>query len=72
MADDKEYIFKHCIELSELDDGKNYGAVYEDKLLAVAAKFVTKENCAELEQALASFDAEWRAEEFKLNGGSRA
>ena len=65
-GNDKEYIFKHCIELSELDDGKDYGADYEDKLLRIAAKFVTTENRAELEQALARFDSGWRAEEFKL------
>lgn len=64
--DDREYIFKHCIELSELDDGKDYGADYEDKLLRIAAKFVTTENRAELEQALVRFDSGWRAEEFKL------
>ena len=66
LEDDKEYIFKHCLELSRLEDGKNYGADYEDKLLRIAAKFVTTENRAELEQALTSFDGERRAEEFKL------
>jgi len=65
-VEDKEYIFKHCIELSELEDGKDYGADYEDKLLGIAAKFVTPENRSELENALSRFDSSWREEEFKL------
>ena len=65
-AEDGEYIFEHCIELSQLEDGKDYGADYEDKLLAIAVKFVTLENRAELEQALAQFDSGWRGEAFKL------
>jgi hypothetical protein len=66
LPEDREYIFQHCIELSRLEDGKDYGADYEDKLLAIAAKLVTTENCAELEEALARFDSSWRAEAFKL------
>lgn len=66
LTEDKDYIFRQCIELSELDDGKDYGADYEDKLLKIAAKFVTKENLSELENALASFDSSWRQEDFKL------
>jgi len=64
--DDKEYIFKRCIELSELDVGKNYGADYEDKLLRIAVKFVTEKNRAELEQALTRCCSGWHEEEFKL------
>ncbi|MCL1808841.1 MAG: hypothetical protein FWG42_03620 [Clostridiales bacterium] len=63
---DKKYIFKNCIALAELDDGKDYGADYEDKLLSIAAKFVTLENRAELEGVLARFDFKWREEAFKL------
>lgn len=66
LTEDKEYIFRHCIELSELEDGKDYGADYEDKLLRIAAKFVTPQNLMELENALANFDFNWREEEFKL------
>ena len=67
LSEDKDYIFKQCIELSELEDGKDYGADYEGKLLRIAAKFVTSENLAELEKALTRFDSQgWRAEEFKL------
>jgi len=65
-AEDKEYIFTRVIELSELEDGKNYGEDYEDKLLKIAAKFVTWENRAELENALAHFDFKRREEELKL------
>ena len=65
-ADDKEYIFQHCIDLTALEDAKNYGADYEDKLLRIAVKFVTLENRAELEQALVRFDKGWREEEFRL------
>ena len=66
LTEDKDYIFRQCIELSELDDGKDYGADYEDKLLKIAAKFVTRENLAELENALAAFDSSWREKDFKL------
>ena len=65
-ADDKEYIFQHCIEMADLEDAKNYGADYEDKLLRIAVKFVTMENREELEQALACFDNGRREEEFAL------
>ena len=65
-TDDKEYIFQRCIELAALEDAKNYGADYEDKLLKIAVKFVTAENRAELEQALASYENGRREEEFKL------
>jgi len=63
---DKEFIFSHIIALSELEDGKNYGADYEDKLLKIAAKFVTAENRAKLEKALAPFESTRREEAFKL------
>ena len=66
LAEDKAHIFRQCIELSELDDGKDYGADYEDKLLKIAAKFVTRENLAELESVLTSFESGWRGESFKL------
>ena len=49
LAEDKEYIFNECIALSDLEDGKDYGADYEDKLLRIASKLVTQENKAELE-----------------------
>jgi len=67
LDDDKDYIFEKCIELAELDDGKDYGADYEDKLLAISAKFVTSGNRRQLEDSLSCFDSQyWREEEFKL------
>jgi len=65
--EDQDYIFRLCLELSELEDGKDYGADYEDKLLLISAKFVNAENVSELNKALALFESNtWRAEEFKL------
>jgi hypothetical protein len=63
---DQEYIYEHCIELAYKDEGKNYGADYEDKLLDIASRFVTRNNCAKLENALSQFETSWRGEEFKL------
>jgi len=63
---DMEYIFNRCIILSGLEDGKDYGADYEDKLLRIAAKFVTPENLSELEYALFICEAGRREEEFQL------
>ena len=65
-ADDKEFIFQHCIGMSEIEDGKNYGADYESELLKIAAKFVTAENRMELENILAGLESVWQEEEFKL------
>jgi hypothetical protein len=53
---DKEYIFGKCIELAELEEGKDYGADYEDKLLSIAARFVTPKNREVLENAISRFD----------------
>jgi hypothetical protein len=39
LPEDKEYTRERCIELSKLEDGKNYGLDHEDKLLGIAAKF---------------------------------
>ena len=50
--EEKEHIFGQCIMLSEIKDGKDYGADYEDELLGIAAKLVTLDNRAELEDAL--------------------
>ena len=58
LAEDKDYIFRQCIALSDLEDGKDYGADYEDSLLGIAAKFVTTENRAELENVLSRYDFE--------------
>jgi len=67
LPEDKEYIFNQCIELAELDDGKDYGADYEDKLLRISAKFAALENISQLEAALEQCESfQWRAEEFKL------
>ena len=44
LAEDKDYIYRKCMELSKLEDGKDYGADYEDKLLEIAKKFVTPES----------------------------
>ena len=67
LETDKEYMFKRCIELAELEDGKDYGADYEDKLLGIAAKFVSVSNWPELDTALVKYETHrWRAENFKL------
>ena len=67
LSEDKDYIYKRCIELSQLDDGRDYGADYDDKLLRIAAKFVTPENLEELEEALACYAPEcWKYQEFSL------
>jgi len=63
--EDKEYIFGKCIELAELEEGKDYGADYEDKLLSIAVKFVTSKNCEVLENAISRFDGTRREKEFK-------
>jgi hypothetical protein len=65
-AEDGDYIFRQCLELSDIEDGRDYGADYEDKLLRIAAKHVTPENLSDLESALKSFDSGWREEELKL------
>lgn len=65
-ASDQEYIYEHCIDLAYVDDGKDCGADYEDKLLSIAVRFVTHDNCAKLEHALSLFETERRIEEFKL------
>jgi hypothetical protein len=62
---DKEYIFGKCIELAELEEGKDYGADYEDKLLSIAARFVTPKNREVLESAISRFDCPRREKEFK-------
>ena len=62
----KQYIFGECLELCKLEDGKDYGADYEDKLLGIAVRFVTPENRADFERELVRFDSQWRAEEFAL------
>jgi len=65
--DDKGYIFRQCIVFADIDEGKDYGADYEDKLLRIAAEFVTLDNFSELDKALAGFEVKkWRGEEFKL------
>ncbi|MCL2642652.1 MAG: hypothetical protein FWD52_03965 [Candidatus Bathyarchaeota archaeon] len=64
---DKGYIFRQCLVLVGVDDGKDYGADYEDKLLRIAAEFVTLDNFSDLDKALLVFEAqEWRSGDFKL------
>jgi len=65
-TEDKEYIFNECIALCDIDDGRDYGADYDDKLLSIASNFVTKENAAELIKILERYGTGWRANEFKL------
>jgi hypothetical protein len=65
--EDREYIYNQCIALSDYDKGKDYGADYEDKLLKIAVKFVTKSNYAELSKVLSRLESsKWREGEFKL------
>jgi len=66
VSADQAYIFDCCIALAALEDGKDYGADYEDQLLAISAKFVTQENIQELEEAIALYEEEWSAEDFAL------
>ena len=63
---DQAYIFDCCIALAPLEDGKDYGADYEDQLLGIAAKFVTQDNLSELEEAIALYENEWSSEDFAL------
>lgn len=64
---DRGYIFERCLELTALEDGKDYGADYEDKLLAIALKFVTAKNHTALEQAIVNLEQYgWNKERFKL------
>jgi len=64
--DDKAHIFRHCIMLSDIEDGKDYGADYEDKLLEIASKLVTLETRQELEDALACVEVRRFEESIKL------
>jgi len=65
--EDREYIYNQCIALCDYDKGKDYGADYEDKLLQIAVKFVTKDNYNDLVQTLSLLEkSKWREGEFKL------
>ena len=67
ISEDKDYIFKKCIELAELEDGEDYGADYKAALLNISAKFVTNDNLSELEPILAGYEASHRrTAPFKL------
>jgi hypothetical protein len=81
LDEDQQTIFQTCIALSDLEDGKDYGADYEDRLLQISAKFVTPQNLTELEAALTRVSTKWNEEEFvlirldvvrKLNGENAA
>jgi hypothetical protein len=63
---DKEYIYEHCIDLAYVEDGKNYGADYEEQLLGISAHFVTRENRTKLDDALTEFETGRYEEEIKL------
>ena len=63
---DQAYIFECCIALAALEDGKDYGADYEDQLLSISAKFVTPDNLLMLEEAITLYEDEWSAEGFAL------
>ena len=66
LDEDKAFIFEKCLELVDLDDGKDYGGEYEDGLFHIAVKVVTNQNRAELEQALTQFTIGYREETFQL------
>ncbi|MDR2569664.1 MAG: hypothetical protein LBD23_05120 [Oscillospiraceae bacterium] len=66
IDEDKAYIFGHCIMLSNIIDGKDYGADYEDELLKVSVKLVTAENRSELEEALSRVDVRRFDESIRL------
>jgi len=63
---DQTYIYEQCIKLAGSDNGKDYGADYEDRLLEIAARFVTQKNREKIEEALIRLESEWRAEVFIL------
>jgi len=52
LESDKKLIFESCLELLDNDDGKDYGVSYETELLEIAAKFVTKDNFKEINDAI--------------------
>ena len=64
LLEDKEYIFNQCMNLVELEDGKDYGADYEHILLKIAAKFVAPENRIILENSLTLLSVGWREKDF--------
>jgi len=64
--EDKAHLFRNCLMLSDVEDGKDYGADYEDELLRIAAKLVTLENRRELEDALARVNIRRFEEAIKL------
>ncbi|MDR1991901.1 MAG: hypothetical protein LBQ98_00110 [Nitrososphaerota archaeon] len=65
--EDKRYIFERCIALTDIDEGKDYGADYEHELLRIATKFITPDNRLELEKTLSKLESQkWGAEKFKL------
>jgi len=63
---DRAYIFGSCIALADSDKGKSYGADYEDRLLAIAADFVTPENRGQLEEALERHERGYSSDLFAL------
>ena len=64
-SEDKEHIFQKCIELSYVEECKNYGGDFEDLLLGISAKLVTPENRIKLEQAITSFESGRQKEALK-------
>ena len=66
LQEDKEFIFGRCLELADFDEGAEFGADYVDRLLGIAAKFVTLDNLQVLEELLSQVDICWREEEFAL------
>ena len=66
LAKDKEYIFRQCIALADIEDGRDFGADYEGRLLLIAAKLVTAHNLSDMENALIVFCSALSEEESAL------
>jgi len=63
---DREFIFERCIALAALEEGRDYGADYADRLLALAAQLLTPENRTQLEDILAQHESGRFAGAFAL------
>lgn len=61
---DQALVYDTCIELANLQTGRDYGASYEDKLLAIAVDFLTPENRASFVRMLDAFKDSYRRDSF--------
>lgn len=61
---DQVFVYDTCIELANLQTGRDYGASYEDKLLAIAVDFLTSDNRASFDRLLGIFKDSYRRDSF--------